>query len=106
MSEEAKRTVAFSVEGRSYRVVTTASESDLARLAAVVEERLRAIPRTRHSTFEDRVVLAAIALANDVEEQQGRADALRASVHARLEGALRRIDDELAEPSPASEGGA
>lgn len=81
-----RRTVQLEIAGQSYRVVSSASESELRRLAAVVEEKILAMsPRNRPPPAQ-AVLLAAIALAHDLEEERG----LRAGLERRTRDLLRR----------------
>jgi cell division protein ZapA len=62
------RTVQLRIGGQTYRVVTTASDEELQRLTAMVEAKL---PPTRPISPQ-AMLLAALALAHDLEEERGR----------------------------------
>ncbi|HWA77561.1 MAG TPA: cell division protein ZapA [Polyangiaceae bacterium] len=93
--------VELRVGGQSYRVLASADEADLQRLAGIVDARLRALTGPGRQVSAQALVLAAIALAHDLEEER----ALRRSAEERskqmLRGLLQRIDAVLEEPTPA-----
>ena len=103
MSVEGKRrTVKIKLAGREYRVVTTASDAELKRLVGRVEGRLAEVAGRRGGTPE-AILLTAIALAHDVEEQERRADRVVAKAQRVGGELLRRVDDALG--SGGGEGG-
>jgi len=89
--------VELRVGGQSYRVVASADEADLRRLASVVDARLRSISQPNRQVSAQALVLAAIALAHDLEEER----ALRRRAEDRskqmLKALLQRIDAVLDE---------
>jgi cell division protein ZapA len=95
-----RRTVQLRVAGQSYRVVTTADEAELVRLAAVVDAKLAEMTGPGRSAPPQALLLAAIALAHEAEE--ARADVARVEERLRSTVArlLERIDAALAEPTP------
>jgi cell division protein ZapA len=92
--------VELRVGGQSYRVLASADEGELRRLAGIVDERLRALTVPGRQVSAQALVLAAIALAHDLEEER----ALRKSTEERskqmLRSLLQRIDAVLDEPAP------
>jgi cell division protein ZapA (FtsZ GTPase activity inhibitor) len=104
---EQKRTIVFSVGGRSYRVVTSAGEDEIRRLAAVVDERMSAIAGGRQPGME-ALVLTAISLAHDAEAHKARADEIAQGARNVMGRMLKRIDTALEqtppEQNPADEG--
>src|SRR5262245_60036925 len=74
----AGRTVQLRVGGQTYRVVTSASEEELQRLAAVVDEKLAAVVPPGRMVNPQAILLAAMALAHDLEEERARSAALAA----------------------------
>ena len=103
--------VQLRVGGQTYRVVTSASEDELRRLAAIVDEKLAAVVPPGRAVTPQAMLLAAMALAHEVEEERSRADEERArstAIAERARGAfsrmLERVDAALApdagEPSP------
>jgi cell division protein ZapA len=100
-----KGPVELRVGGQTYRVVATAEEADLHRLADVVDERLRRLTAPGRSVSPQSLLLAAISLAHDLEDERNRR--LRSEQRARemLSSLVSRIDAALeadsAEPSAA-----
>jgi cell division protein ZapA len=94
-----KRTILFSIAGHTYRVVTSASEAEIQQLAAIVDERMRAIAGGRQPGME-ALVLAAVSLAHDAEAQKARADEIALGARKVMGRMLERIDTAL-EASPA-----
>jgi cell division protein ZapA (FtsZ GTPase activity inhibitor) len=88
---EDKRTIVFSVAGRSYRVVTTASAEEIHQLAKTVDERLRSIAGSRPPGIE-AFVLTAVSLAHDAASQKKRADDIAQGARNVMGKVLDRID--------------
>ncbi|HEY3664700.1 MAG TPA: cell division protein ZapA [Polyangiaceae bacterium] len=105
-----KGPVELRVGGQTYRVVATAEEADLHRLADVVDERLRKLTAPGRSVSPQSLLLAALSLAHDLEDERNRR--LRSEQRARemLSTLVSRIDaaleadsaDLAAAPSPPS----
>ncbi|MBW2524641.1 MAG: cell division protein ZapA [Deltaproteobacteria bacterium] len=89
------RTVELTVAGETCRVVTTASEDELRRLAAIVEEKLADVLQPGRPVTTKAMLLAAVALAHDLDEQQSRADAIAKRATKGLSGLLERVDEAL-----------
>jgi cell division protein ZapA len=90
-----RRTVQLHVAGQSYKVVTTAADDELSRLAAVVESKVtELVPRGR-PVQPQAVLLAALALAHDLEEERLRREALERRTRDLLRRFLLRIDHAL-----------
>jgi cell division protein ZapA len=94
--------VELRVGGTTYRVVSSASAEELERLAVVVDETLAGIAPPGRPMPPQAMLLAAIALAHEVEVQRSRADSLAArsrekisEIISRLDGTLERADDTL-----------
>jgi cell division protein ZapA len=79
------------IGGKAYRLVTSAEPDALDRLAKLVDEKLKAID-SRHP---DAILLAALALANDVEALSSQKRALSSKSRAMLESLLARVDGAL-----------
>jgi len=94
--------VELRVGGQNYRVLASANEADLKRLADVVDARLKSLSGGRQPSPQ-ALVLAAIALAHDLEEER----ALRKRVEQRakdmLQTLLARVDAALDEESSVVE---
>jgi cell division protein ZapA len=90
-----RRTVQLQVAGQSYRVVSTAPESELQRLAAAVDAKVaEVVPRGR-PVSPQAMLLAAIALAHEVEGERARREAVERRTRDVLRRVLVRIDDAL-----------
>jgi cell division protein ZapA len=97
-----RRTVELRIAGQSYRVVSSAPEEELRRLAAVVGAKLaELVPKGRPMPAQ-AMLLAAIALAHDVEESRTAQRALEGHTRDLLRRTLVRIDDAL-EPFEGAE---
>ena len=101
--------VELRVGGQTYRVVASASEDELRRLAAVVDARLRAITPPGRAISAQALLLAALSLAHDLEEEQSKNQKLATRSREMLGSILTRIDAaigtvaepaELEEPAP------
>jgi len=120
----ASRSVQLRVGGQTYRVVSSADEEELGRLAAVVDAKLAAVVPPGRAITPQALLLAAMALAHELEEERerGRATALLARdavgrILERVEAALGPNGavaghtqalgvDSHAEPAASSGGGA
>lgn len=106
------RPVQLRVGGQSYRVVSSASEEELERLAAAVDEKLTAIVPPGKPLTPQSMLLVAMALAHDVESERRRAEAIRGHSRAALselleevEATLTLADRSLSRASGTSDGG-
>ena len=93
MSDDA---VELTVAGQTCKVVTTASPEELTALAAMVEAKLDKVLKPGRPVTTQAMLLAAVALANDVREQQARADAIAAEAKRTLTHLIGRVDAALA----------
>lgn len=91
----AGRTVHLRVGGQTYRVTTSSSDEELQRLAAVVDQKLATVVPPGRTVTPQAMLLAAMALAYELEVERGRT----ATVAARARGAfgrmLQRVDAAL-----------
>jgi cell division protein ZapA len=94
--------VELRVGGTTYRVISSASAEELERLASIVDETLAGIAPPGRPMPPQAMLLAAIALAHEVEVQRQRADRIAArsrekvsEILARLDGTLARAEDTL-----------
>ena len=98
--------VEVNVGGQLYRVVTSAGEQSLQRYAGVVNERLRELTGSDRPTHPQAMLLVAMALAHDLEEERARSAALRDQAESMLRDLLERVNaaldgvDENGEPLP------
>lgn len=94
--------VPLKVAGQTYRVVTSAAPDDLARLAKVVEAALYEVTPGGRQPSPQALVLAAITLAHELEEERARRVALEAR-HRRVLGSLIGKIDRVLETTQPSE---
>ncbi len=101
--------VELRVGGQTYRVVASASEDELRRLAALVDARLRAITPPGRAVSPQTLLLAAISLAHELEEEKSknlklatRSREMLGSILTRIDAAIGTTDEpvEREEPSP------
>jgi cell division protein ZapA len=101
--------VELRVGGQTYRVVASASEDELRRLAAVVDARLRAITPPGRAVSPQTLLLACISLVHELEEEKSKNVKLASRSREMLGSILTRIDAaigstaepaEVEEPSP------
>jgi cell division protein ZapA len=91
----AGRAVQLRVGGQTYRVVTSASEEELRRLAAIVDEKLATVVPPGRPMTPQAMLLAAIALAHEVEAERARADTVTLRAKDAFGRILRRVDSAL-----------
>lgn len=97
--------VQLKVAGQTYRVVTTAREDELDRLVHRVENALAAVTPEGRQPSTQAVVLAAITLAHELEEERAKrlaAEERHQSVLQSLLGRIDRVLDETAEATSKS----
>ena len=92
----APRQVELNVRGLVYRVVTTATEEELAELVGSVEQKLAEVVPAGRSATPHSLFLASLALANDLREERARNEATLARNRAALEALLDRVDGAIA----------
>jgi len=78
------------VAGQKYRVVSSASEEDLHRLAGIVSRKLGEVGSRAQPSHA--LLLAALALAYEADAERSRRAALEVRTRRFLEGLLRRIE--------------
>ena len=89
-----RRTVELRIGGQNYRLVSSAPVDELHRLAEIVEAKLAEIgPRGRAQP--QALLLAAMALAHDVESERTQRESLEKRTRDVLRRVLVRIDDAL-----------
>jgi cell division protein ZapA len=91
----AGRTVQLRVGGQTYRVVTSASDTELKRLAAVVDQKLADVNPAGRPLTPQMMLLAALALAHDLEEERTRSTAVVAKAREAFGRILERVDGAL-----------
>ena len=90
--------VVLNVGGQQYRVVASVPEESLRRLAGVVDEQIRAIVPRGKAVTPNAILLAAIALANEVEEERSKREQVEKKSRDVLRRLLARIDEALEQP--------
>ena len=96
--------VELKVGGQTYRVVATAEETELKRLADLVDARLRSMSAPGRPISPQSLLLAAISLAHDLEEEKRKRVQLEARSKEMLKSVLARIDAAI-EASDEKSGG-
>lgn len=89
--------VQLKVAGQTYKVVTSAEEHDLQRLAGAVEDRMYAVTGPGRQPTQQSLVLAAITLAHELEEERELRQRAEERYRTMLESLLGRIDAVLEE---------
>jgi cell division protein ZapA len=88
------RPVQLRIAGQSYKVVSSADADDLERLAAAVSAKVEELsPRAKAAP--QAMLLAAMALAHELEEERARRLAFERRTRDILRRVLVRIDDAL-----------
>jgi cell division protein ZapA len=90
-----RRMVQLKVAGQTYKVVSSADDDELQRLAAVVDGRVSELSPKGRVVPPQAVLLAAIALAHDLEEERAKREALERKTRDLLRRILMRVDDAL-----------
>ncbi len=67
-----RQVVHLTIAGQSLRVVSTSSREQLGRLAAIVEERMRALDPQGRGALTQTLLLTALALANDLDCERAK----------------------------------
>ena len=96
-----RRTVELRVAGQNYRVVSSVSEDELRRLAAVVSSKLGEVAGKARAAPPQALLLAAIALAHEVETQRDDKVRLERRTRDLLRRMLARVDAALEPFEPA-----
>jgi cell division protein ZapA len=84
--------VELRVGGQTYRVVASAEEAELRRLADMVDARLRDLVAPGRQLHPQALLLAAIALAHDLEQERERRQHVEQRSREMLTTLLSRID--------------
>jgi cell division protein ZapA len=87
--------VELRVGGQTYRVVASAEEGELRRLAGIVDTKLRELTAPGRQISPQSLLLAAIALAHDLEEERERRERTENRWREKLRSVLERIDSAL-----------
>jgi len=90
-----RRTVELRLAGQSYRVVTTATDEELAHLLSVVEEKLNEVTPAGRRPAPDAMLLVALALVHELEEARERVREVEGRARQLFERMLAQIDAAL-----------
>lgn len=91
----AGRTVHLRVGGQTYRVTTSSSDEELQRLAAVVDQKLATVVPPGRMVTPQAMLLAAMALAYELEEERTRTATVAAKARGAFGRMLQRVDAAL-----------
>ena len=89
------RPVQLKIGGQSYKVVSSADADELQRLADAVSAKVEEITPSGKTAPPQAVLLAAIALAHELELERSRRVALERKTRDMLRRVLVRLDDAL-----------
>jgi cell division protein ZapA len=84
--------VELKIGGQTYRVLASADEAELRRLAEIVDTRLRTLTTPGRQVSPQTLLLAALALAHDLEQERERRLHVEARAKEMLHSVLERID--------------
>lgn len=87
--------VEVNVGGQSYRLVASSGEQTLQRYAGVVNERLRALTGSERAAHPQAMLLVALALAHDLEQERAQRQADLQGAEAMLRQLLARVNEAL-----------
>jgi cell division protein ZapA len=100
-----RRTVQLRLGGQSYRVVTSASDEELGALSDAVARKLAQVTPKGRAPTPQSMLLAAMALAHDAEEERSRRERLERRTRDLLRRVLVRVDSALEPLQEADEDG-
>jgi cell division protein ZapA len=98
------RPVQLTIGGQSYKVVSSADEGELQRLADTVSAKVAELTPRGKAAPPQAVLLAAIALAHELEQERDRRVAVECRARDMLRQVLVRIDDALDDAPPSLPG--
>jgi cell division protein ZapA len=98
------RTVQLRIGGQTYRVVTSASDDELQRLTAMVEEKLALVSPPGRPINPHAMLLAALALAHELHEERNRNTERVARTKSAFTRMLQRVDAALGNLEPERRG--
>ena len=90
-----RRTVKLHIAGQKYRVISSVGEDELHRLAGIVSAKLNEMSPPGRSQPPQAMLLAAMALAHEAEEERIRRESLERRTCDVLRRMLDRIDRAL-----------
>ncbi|HEU4578555.1 MAG TPA: cell division protein ZapA [Polyangiaceae bacterium] len=83
------------VGGQLYRLVASSGEQTLQRYAGVVNDRLRELTGSERTSHPQAMLLVAMALAHDLEQERARLQAERRNTEEMLRQLLGRVNEAL-----------
>src|SRR4051794_824861 len=89
------RPVSLRIAGQSYKVFSSANEDELHRLAETVSAKVEELTPDGKAAAPQTVVLAAMALAHELEQERAKRMSLERRAKDMLRRVLGRIDDAL-----------
>jgi cell division protein ZapA len=92
-----RRVAEIHIAGQKYKVTSSAEPEELERLSAVVSERVLSSTPPGRTPTPQSLLLAAMSLAHDLEEERARRESLERKMRDWLRRVLVRIDDALEE---------
>ncbi|MDP9033684.1 MAG: kinetochore Spc25 family protein [Myxococcota bacterium] len=98
-----RRTIELRIGGQKYRVVSSATEEELNRIAELVRAKLNESGGRPRNDPGKAMLLAALALAHDVMVERERRESLEKRTHELLSRTLSRIDDALGAEPPLTD---
>lgn len=81
--------------GQLYRLVASSGEQTLQRYAGVVNDRLRELTGSERSSHPQAMLLVAMALAHDLEQERAQRQAERRDTEEMLRQLLGRVNEAL-----------
>jgi cell division protein ZapA len=91
----ARSAVEVNVGGQLYRLVASTGEQSVQRYAGVVNERLREVTGVDRAIHPQAMLLVAMALAHDLEQERARRLEERNHAEEMLRSLLSRVNDAL-----------
>jgi cell division protein ZapA len=82
-----RRAIQLRVAGQTYKLLSTADEDELRHLAALVDDRVGELVPKGRAIPGNAILLAALALAHDLEQERS----LRSSLERKTRDVLRRV---------------
>jgi cell division protein ZapA len=98
-----RRTIELHIAGQKYRVVSSAGEAELQRLAGIVNAKLREVSPVTGSQPPQAMLLAAMALAHEAEMERCRRESVEGRTRDVLQRMLARVNEAL-EPGQLLDG--
>jgi cell division protein ZapA len=100
-----RKVIHLRVAGQTYRVTSTADEEELRYLAGLVDDRVAQLVPKGRTVPANAILLAAIALAHDLENERSVRGAIERRTRDVLRRVLMRIEHALDKESTAVEAG-